>query len=247
MKIWWLFIGVLLNNIGFAEADELRVAVAANFKPVLTTLADQFEKSSGHSVSLSSAASGALYIQIANGAPFDLFLSADRLRPEKLEKEGLTLDGSRKTYAYGELVLWSQDRQVKTLADLAPYKGRLAMANPVTAPYGVAAEEVLKKKGLWSRFQGRIVQGASIQQAWQFVVSGNVPVGLVARSQLMDSQYEKETVFVIPVNLYQPIQQDMVILKRSKNPNLAQQFSDFLMSGSSQTYITSRGYRELKH
>ena len=161
-----------------------------------------------------------------------------------MEHDGLAVEGSRKTYAYGELVLWSQTPQVKKLADLGSYKGRLAMANPVTAPYGVAAEAVLKKEGLWDQFQGRVVQGASIQQAWQFVASGNVSVGLVARSQLMDPKYAKEVVFVIPVNLYQPIQQDMVILKRSKHREAAQQLSDFLMSATTQNYIASQGYRE---
>ena len=225
------------------QAAQLRVAVAANFKPVLQILAQHFEQDTHHKVSLSSASSGVLYNQITHGAPFDLFLSADSSRPRQLEKQGLTVKGSRKTYAYGELVLWSRGEDKVSLNDLRTYKGRLAMANPVTAPYGLAARQVLKKMSLWNHYRKRVVKGASIQQTWQFVASGNVPMGLVARSQLVSEPYKSANISAIDSTLYDPIQQELVILKRTVQGDLAQAFSDYILSEKSQSLIASQGYQ----
>lgn len=228
------------------QAGQIRVAVAANFKPVLQTLAERFEAQTGDSVSISSASTGVLYNQIVNGAPFDLFLSADSLRPEKLANDGLAVKGSRQVYAYGELVLWSHGAEKISLNDLMTYQGRLAIANPKTAPYGLAAQQVLNHLSLWSQYQGRIVQGASIQQTWQFVASGNVTLGMVAKAQLVGRRYEKANITTIPQNLYDPIRQEMVTLKRSRQPELTKKFRNFLMSETSQQYIASQGYRKAK-
>ena len=228
------------------QAEPIRVAVAANFKPVLQTLAERFEEQTSHKVSVSSASTGVLYNQIVNGAPFDLFLSADSQRPQKLEKEGMIIKGSRQIYAYGELVLWSNGAGKYSLDDLENYNGRLAIANPDTAPYGLAAQQVLGNLSLWTSYQGRIVKGASIQQAWQFVASGNVQLGMVARAQLVGQKYQNADITLIPADQYDPIQQEMVILKRNRQPELAKQFSRFLMSDTSQNYIASQGYRKAK-
>ncbi len=242
-----LFILLLTSLFSInASAERLRVAVAANFKPVLQTLSVRFEQKTGHKVSLSSASTGVLYNQITNGAPFDMFLSADSRRPEKLDDDGLGLQGSRQTYAYGELVLWNNGSDKLALSDLKNYQGRLAIANPKTAPYGLAAQQALQKLSLWDAFQGRIVQGASIQQAWQFVASGNVTAGLVARSQLVDKPYKDANISLIPTDYYSPIQQDMLILARSQHQEVAKEFSRYLMSTASQNYIASRGYKKAK-
>ena len=133
-----------------ASAATIRVAVAANFKPVLDVLAEQFEQKHNARVLVSSASSGILYNQITHGAPFDLFLSADDELPARLEQDGLIVPGSRQTYAYGRLVLWSHLDNPLTLTTLDKYKGRLAIANPALAPYGLAAQQTLEKMNLCS-------------------------------------------------------------------------------------------------
>ncbi|MGO0305721.1 molybdate ABC transporter substrate-binding protein [Endozoicomonas acroporae] len=240
-----LFLAFVLSFPGASVyAEELKVAVAANFKPSLDVLAKAFEADTGHRLLISSASTGVLYNQITHGAPFDIFLSADSLRPKLLEKKGLTLKGSRHPYALGELVLWSpgfsaKEGRTMTLEDLAVYQGRLAIANPATAPYGLAAQQVLEKLGFWSSFRSRLVQGASVQQAWQFVASGNIPAGLVAKAQLVDNDGH---IFSIPATLYDPIQQDLVILKRTRQPGAARAFVAFILSPSAQRTIARQGY-----
>lgn len=233
-------ISLCFMNVGWSS--EIRVAVAANFKPVLEPLAKQYEEKTRHKVLISSASTGGLYNQITRNAPFDLFLSADSERPLKLEKEGLTVPDTRKTYAVGRLVLWDRKKgqPVMTLEGLKSEKGRLAMANPATAPYGLAAQQTLKKLGVWSSFQGRIVQGSSIQQAWQFVASGNVDLGMVALSQLSKDDLKRVT--YIPPEYHDPIQQDLVVLKHGRNQKLAQEFANYLLSDVSQAYIETHGY-----
>ena len=222
------------------SAKELRIAVAANFKPILDQLAQGFEQEYGVRVLISSASSGILYNQILHGAPFDLFLSADNERPERLEQDSLTLPDSRQTYAYGRLVLWSSSDPSVSLADLKSNPGRLAIANPALAPYGKAAQQTLEQLQVWQGYQGRLVQGASIQQAWQFVASANAPYGLVAMAQVLDQP--KASLTEIPEHYYQPIRQQMVILKRG-NIRLANKFRDFLLSDNSQSFIAKRGYK----
>lgn len=230
-----------------ASAVELKVAVAANFKPTLEILAKTFAEKTGHLIVISSASSGVLYNQILHGAPFDVFLSADAERPEQLEKQGLALPDSRQPYAFGALVLWrpTLDKNQKsdlTLDDLINYKGRLAIANPATAPYGFCAKQVLENLGVWQTFQPRLVKGASIAQTWQFVASGNAGGGLVARAQVMDQLYDKRRVLQIPANLYRPIRQDLVILKRTAEPEVAKELAQFLLSPASQQIVEKQGY-----
>lgn len=223
-------------------ASELRVAVAANFKPVLDELVVRYHQTTGQKVVLSSASTGVLYNQIIHGAPFDVFLSADSQRPRMLDEQGLAMADSRTAYAYGQLVLWNRSGQPSGLKALASWKGRLAIANPVTAPYGLAARQVLEKLGLWSTYQGRLIQGNSIQQAWQFVASGNAPIGMVARSQLDPATSASNAVTPIPADLYEPVRQELVIFKRTGQPQQARQFVDFLLSSKTQEMIASRGY-----
>lgn len=237
---------VLVQPVVAAEVGStLRVAVAANFKPVLDALVARFVNSySGAKpqILISSASTGTLYNQIILGAPFDLFLSGDSERAQKLEEKRLILAGSRRTYAYGRLVLWHPG-QALTLDSLKDWPGRLAIANPRTAPYGQAARQLLEKLALWDSFQSRLVQGSSVQQAWQFVASGAAPVGLLAASLVHDQP--AQSVYPVPQSLYSPIRQDLVVLDRSGGQTaLATQLAAFILSGESQAYIASQGYRQ---
>lgn len=225
------------------HSAELRVAVATNFKPVLEQLSQRFMARTSNTVYLSSASSGTLYNQIIHGAPFDVFLSADALRPLKLEEKGLTLKNSRHTYAVGQLVLWDKSGTLKTPADLKQWKGKLVIANPDTAPYGLAAKQTLEKLELWHSYLPRIIQGSNVQQAWSFVDSGNASLGIVAASQLVD-QMDHKGVIVISDALHEPIRQDMVIIKRSEQPKLASQFINFLLSPESKKCIEAYGYQQ---
>ena len=239
-----LFFLTSVFSIRSVSAAPLRVAVSANFKPVLETLVEKFEQEKGHKVQVSSASTGILFNQITHGAPFDVFFSADQARPVALEEKQLILSGSRKVYAYGRLALWDRDKGHASpinLSDLKSWKGRVAIANPATAPYGLAAQQTMEKLGVWQQFQGRLIQGASIQQTWQFVASGNVSVGLVALSQLSEDELKRAT--VIDERFYQPIRQEMVILKRSKKPEEAALLAEFILSPDNQKYIAEHGYR----
>lgn len=243
-----LLLLTLFSLWGTVGAAQLKVAVAANFKPTLATLAEAFEKETGHCLLISGASSGILYNQIIYGAPFDVFLSADVERPAQLEKQGLTLEGSRQPYALGALVLWRpgldrrRNNDALTLNDLTNHQGRLAIANPATAPYGFCAKQVLENLGLWQSIQSRLVKGASIAQAWQFVASGNAPAGLVAKSQVMDHVYDNRRVLQIPDNMYRPIKQELVILKHTKEPEAARELANFLLSPAAQKIIEEHGY-----
>ena len=247
-RLWLLL--TLASFWGTAGAAQLKVAVASNFKPVLATLAATFEQETGHSLLISAASSGVLYNQIIYGAPFDLFLSADVQRSAQLEERGLTLAGSRQLYASGVLVLWrprvDKRRSALTLNDLIDHQGRLAIANPATAPYGVGAQQVLENLGLWPSIQSRLVKGASIAQAWQFVASGNAPAGLVAKSQVKDHVYDTTRVLQIPDSMYQPIKQELVILKRTREPEAARALADFLLSPAAQKIIAENGYNPMR-
>ncbi|MDY6982462.1 MAG: molybdate ABC transporter substrate-binding protein, partial [Pseudomonadota bacterium] len=169
------------------HAGEVKVAVASNFTPVLESLAPQFEKHSGHTLSIISGATGNHYAQIRNGAPFDVFLAADDERPRMLEEEGKAVAGTTFTYALSALVLWSKDAALVDAEGAVLRSGHfdhIAIANPRLAPYGEAAQEVLVAAGVWDTVQNRIVQGDNIAQTLQFVQTGNAELGFIALSQL---------------------------------------------------------------
>lgn len=207
----------LILLAGVTEADTLRVAVASNFAPVARRLAAQFEADTHHRVVLALGSTGKHAAQILHGAPFDVFLAADRARPRRLEQAGLTVPGSRFTYALGRLALWSPrpglvDDQGAVLRRLGAY--RLAIANPRLAPYGRAARQVLQALGLWRPLQGRMIRGENIAQAFQFVNSGNAELGLVAWSQLQAPGVRgRGSYWRVPERLYAPIEQQAVQLR----------------------------------
>ena len=169
------------------RAEEAMVAVAANFSAPMQQIAALFQKETGHQIKLSFGASGGIYAQIKNGAPFDLFLSADQLTPQKLEAEGLGVPNSRFTYATGQLVLWSkQEGLVDAKGHVLQNKSiqRIALANPKLAPYGAAAIETMTNLGLLKELQSKLVQGDNIAQTYQFVSTQNAQIGFVALSQV---------------------------------------------------------------
>jgi molybdate transport system substrate-binding protein len=241
----------LLTHSSFifaVEQSELRVAVAANFTPVLKKLLPHFYQQTGIKTQLISGASGAMFLQIKHGAPFDIFLSADSRRPEQLEQDGLARENSRKTYALGQLALFSHGKltQLTQLKELMQRKQgnllsstRFAIANPDIAPYGKAAKETLQHLHLWQNYRQKLITGINISQTFNQIRSKSVNAGLVANSQLVLNNL---TGIIIPSDHHQPIKQQLVILKRSKNQQQAQQLSDFLRAGSTQKVIASYGY-----
>lgn len=199
----------LLLVMPAVQADDIKVAVAANFKGTLVKIAEAFQAETGHSVTISSAATGVLYTQIRHGAPFDLFLSADAATPQKLEKEGKGL--GRFTYAYGKLGLWRRGGPAPDEAALRAWRGNLAIANARTAPYGAAAMATLAHLKIAPQ-QFRVLTGSNIGQTWQFVESGNAEYGFVAWANLVEAGKSAEA-WEVPAAFYPPIEQQGVVLK----------------------------------
>ncbi len=225
-----------------AEAARIHVAVAANFTEPAREIAELFKQKTGDEAVLSFGASGAFFTQIAHDAPFEVFLSADEERPKAAVDQGFAVPGSRFTYAIGRLALWSRVVDV-TNGEKALKAGnfaKLAIANPVAAPYGTAAVETMKALGVYKSLQSKIVQGDSIAQAFQFVDTRNAEVGFVALSQLFDitggARWE------VPQSLYSPIHQDAVLLKRGAKDEAAIAFLKFLEGPEARAVIEKFGY-----
>lgn len=226
-----------------AAAAETRVAVAANFAEPANAIAARFKARTGHDATLSFGSSGQFYAQIANGAPYEVFLSADRERPEKAEAEGLGVAGSRFTYAIGRLVLYSKSPGLVDGRGAVLSQGRfqkLAIADPRTAPYGVAAVETMKKRRVYQALQPRLVQGTSITQAYQFVETGAAEVGFVAASQLIGVKGGSR--WLVPASDHTPIDQQAVLLKTGANSAAAQAFIRFLKGPEARAIIQRYGY-----
>ncbi|HEX6903393.1 MAG TPA: molybdate ABC transporter substrate-binding protein [Thermoanaerobaculia bacterium] len=249
--LWRLLLLSLLPGLfltGPAAAEEAIVAVAANFSEVAERLAKDFERESGHTLTFVAGSTGKLYAQIANGAPFDVFLSADQETAARLEKEGRAVAGSRFTYATGRLTLWSPEPgRVGSDGAATLRQGnfrRLAIANPELAPYGAAARQALEKLGLWERFKDRIVKGETIGQAHAMVASGNAELGFVALSSVLSPRNEtKGSRWDVPSHLYEPLRQDAVLLARAASNKAARGFLEFLRGARAKALIESYGYR----
>ncbi len=229
-----------------AQADEVRVAVAANFATPLKTLAAEFEKDTGHTLALSAGATGKLYAQIKSGAPFDVFLSADDETPARLEKEGDAVAGSRFTYAVGRLMLWSAQPNTVDAQGAVLKTGNfkhLALAAPHLAPYGAAAVQTLTQLGLLTALQPRFVQGESIGQTYSFVASGNAELGFVALSQVFENgRINQGSGWIVPASLHEPLRQDAVLLTRSRDKAAARALLAFLQGSKARGLIRAFGY-----
>lgn len=227
-------------------AGEILVATASNFAPVLRELIADFEARTTEGIALVMSSSGKIYAQIVQGAPYDIFLSADTDKPERLEQAGLVVPGSRFTYARGSLVLWSANPDLLTNSLQSLIDGgftKIALANSKLAPYGQAAEEVLAALGLLDSTRHKWVRGDNVAQAYQFIDSGSVPLGFVAKSQIwQEGRLKKGSVWYIPSSYYSAIKQDAVVLKQSKNQKLAAKFMAFLASERTRKILTNYGY-----
>ena len=229
-----------------AHADEVQVAVAANFTAPMKQIAAEFEKDTGHKAMLAFGATGKFYAQISNGAPFEVLLTADEETPARLEKELLAAPGTRFTYSIGKLVLWSAkegyiDGQAEVLKK-GDFK-HLALANPKTAPYGAAALEAMKQLGVLERIQPKIVQGENISQTHQFIATGNAELGFVALSQVFkDGKVTSGSAWIVPTKLYTPIRQDAVVLAKGRNNPAATALVNYLKTDKVRALIKSYGY-----
>ncbi|WP_305907476.1 molybdate ABC transporter substrate-binding protein [Methylomarinum sp. Ch1-1] len=240
----------LLISLGYgagAGAEIVNVAVASNFTAPMKAIAAEFEQDTGHTTQLAFGSSGKFFAQIKNGAPFQIFLSADAKKPEILEQEGFAVAGSRFTYAFGSLVLWSAQPDLVDAAgeilSKAPFR-HLALANPKLAPYGLAAQEILEKLGRWSALQDKLVMGENIAQTHQFVTTGNAELGFVALSQIMqDGNLTGGSSWMIPSELYSPIRQDAALLVTGQNNAAATALLDYLKSDKAVTIIKAYGYQ----
>lgn len=228
-----------------AHAGKVSVAVAANFMAPAKEIAEAFYSETGHTANLSFGSTGQIYAQITQGAPFDIFLSADAARAKKAEDEGWGVAGSRFTYAIGKLVLWSADARLIDNEGAVLKSKRfsyLAIANPAAAPYGAAAVEVIKALGLENQIEPRFVMSANITQTFQFVASGNAELGFVALSQVVENGAGWGSTWRVPENLYAPILQDAVLLKQGEQNLYAKAFYAFLKSSTAVKIIENYGY-----
>lgn len=240
-----MLLAILWSKTTYSET--IQVAVASNFYKPLVAISEKFSKISGHSVNLSQGSSGKLYTQIKQGAPFELFLSADQERPERLEADGLIVDKSRYTYAVGQLVLVGRfitnANQDCLLALQQDNFRRIAIANPKLAPYGFAAQQTLDKVTKVPVVD-KLVMGSNIAQALNFMITGNVDLAMVAFSQLNANIKQQITCqWLIPEHYYTAINQQIVLLQKGANSNAAKDLWAFIKSPQITPLIEEFGYK----
>lgn len=229
-----------------ATAGEVRVAVAANFTAPMHKIAQSFERETGHKAILAFGATGHFYAQIRHGAPFQVLLAADEETPRRLEAEQLGVAGSRFTYATGRLVLWSRqpglvDGQGEVLR--SGRVQRLALADPKLAPYGAAAAQTLKRLDLWTGLQSRLVLAQNIAQAYQFIATGNAPLGFVAWSQVsVEGRLVEGSAWLVPASLHAPIRQDALLLVPGQGQPAALSLLAYLQGPQARALIRAHGY-----
>jgi molybdenum ABC transporter molybdate-binding protein len=231
------------------DKPALLIATASNFYFPLQQVLSSSPEGQSYNVSLVSGSSGVLFAQIKSGAPFDLFLSADALRPNTLHSEGLA--AVPQIYAQGRLVLWPADISNTITQNMLGSRGRFAIANPSTAPFGAAAKQFLASDPIFKPLVERLVLGNNIAQAFQFIDSGNAQMGLVAESMLIQAQikfkHQKYAQYiVVPQSEYLPIEQMGTVLARSEHQARAEAFLNFLRSAKVQKQLSRLGYQEVK-
>lgn len=228
-----------------ADAREVKIAVAANFTDATREIAPLFEKTTGHTTRISFGSTGKLYSQIEHGAPFELFLAADTKRPIKAEKEGLAVPGTRFVYAKGKLVLWSVKPDLFDSGEAFLRSGafeHIALANPKTAPYGLAAKQVMQHIGVLEQLTPKLVKGDSIAQTFQFTATGNAQAGFLALAQIKGWKGDGGTLWEIPADYYGPIDQAAVLLKKGESNPAATAYLEFLKSDAAREVIERFGY-----
>lgn len=239
---------VLLALARPALADEVQVAVAANFMAPMKAIVTDFEKDTGHKTVVAFGTVGKFYAQLHNGAPFEVLVAADEETPGKLVKDGLALDDTRSVYAIGKLVLWSAKPGLVQTGDAALKKGNfehLALANPKLAVYGAAAIEVMKRLGVLPSLESRFVLAENITQAYMFVSTGTAELGFVAYSQVVGkdgSGFASGSAWMVPQELYSPIRQEVIVLTKGKTNPAASALARYLQSPKAKAIIRAYGY-----
>ena len=241
-----VLVALILGQVSAARADEVVVAVAANFLAPLQEISAEFTKDTQHTASLTAGSTGKMFAQIQNGAPFEVMVSADRKTPKKLIEAKLAVAASQFTYARGKLVLWSADPAlVDTKGDVLKtgHFNHLAIANPKTAAYGEAAVELMAKLGLTAALQPKLVQGENIAQTKMFVDSGSAELGFVALSQVYkNGMISKGSAWEVPLDQYAPIYQDAVLLNKGANNAAASALLAYLKSDKAKAIMARYGY-----
>lgn len=235
-------VAIALGASAAAPAAQTNVAVAANFTDAATEIAQAFKEKTGHEAALSFGSTGQLYTQITQEAPFEVLLAADVERPAKAVDEGFAVPESRFTYAIGKIVLWSKEPHLVRREAILK-KGdftKIAIANPTTAPYGAAAVQAMQALGVYDQVAPKIVQGNNIAQTYQFVETGNAELGFVALSQVVSG--DEGSRWEVPVDLYEPIRQDAVLLKKGADSKAANAFLEFLRGPTAAAIIAKFGY-----
>lgn len=231
---------------GIVPAADVTVAVAANFAAPMTQIADAFHRETGHRLRIALGSTASLHAQVRHGAPFQVLLAADDTTPVRLEQEGHAVPGTRFTYAVGQLALWSlQPGRVDAQGEVlrSGRFDRLAIANPRLAPYGAASMQVMERLGVLPALRGKLAQGESVGQAYQFVASGNVPLGFVALAQVQqEGRLREGSAWVVPSHLHDPIRQDAVLLKPGRDRDEARALLSFLRSAQAKAIIRAHGY-----
>jgi|GEM_PF-358641 len=247
-----LIISVFIHTYALANTvarntTPLRVAVSSNFSPLLTQLIPDFYKETNIKVDIISASSGTLYQQILYGAPFDLFLSADDIHPQRLAKASLIVKNSLQTYALGQLAFWSANENFNTqkslftlLTSYLANNTKIAISNSTAAPYGQRAVETLNSLGLWEKFKDKVITGINVNQTFQQIRSQSVVGGFVALSQLKLNNLQG---LLVEENLYTPIKQQLVILQKSTKKTQAEKFVSFLLAPNTQKKLVTFGYK----
>jgi len=243
-------LGALLCSFSHlrAQAQQVRVAAAADLKFAMEQLGKEFENKTGTRVEVSYGSSGNFFSQLQNGAPFDLFFSADLEYPRKLEAEGFVEPGTLREYALGRIVIWMPNDSSVDLAeegwnallDLGVRK--IAIANPELAPYGRAAASALKKAGIYKQVQAKLVYGENISQAAQFVQSGNAQAGIIALSLALSPGMKDGKVWEIPGEMHPKIEQGAALLKNARNRSAALAFLNFVKSAAGINILEQHGF-----
>ena len=230
------------------QHQAMRVAAASDLQPAMRVLVRQYESESQNRVEVAYGSSGNFFAQIRNGAPFDLFFSADIEYPRKLEVAGFAAPRTLYTYAFGEIVLWAPPganvdvakEQWKALLDPAVHK--IAIANPAHAPYGRAAVAALQKAGVYDQVQAKLVYGENISQAAQFVQSGNAQVGILAKSLVLSPAMSGGESWDVPPRMYPPIEQAAIVLKNGANQEAARSFLNFVKGEPGRAILAKFGF-----
>jgi molybdate transport system substrate-binding protein len=248
-KILFL-ISIVLLACGLArpQQEAIRVAAAADLKFAMADLAQQFEKATGNKLDVTYGSSGNFFLQLTNGAPFDLYFSADIEYPRKLQAMGLSEPGTLYEYAVGRIVIWAPQtasvdvRKEGWKALLDPSVQRIAIANPEHAPYGRAAVAALKSAGIYDEVKAKLVYGQDISQAAQFVHSGNAQAGIIAMSLALSPAMKDARIWEIPATMHPAIEQAAVVLKNTKNKAAAAAFLEFVKSSAGRRTLQGYGF-----